>query len=263
LKKRRKLTARDLTSISILVGVVVGVGCAVTPVVAEDDSIVKAIKDGDLLLNLRYRWEQVDQDGIDLRAKASTIRLRLGYRTAEWHGLYALGEFAALRVVGAERYNSTANGLTQYPIVADPEDQEVNRMLLGYAGLKKTDFKLGRQYIRLDNERFLGSISWRQLEQTFDAFSVKNDYLKNLTFYYGHTTNVKRISGTHNPNPLLAHQDLDADLLNVAYDTKFGKLVGYAYLLEFKDIPSISHRDLGIRFAGTLRAARRLSVLYA
>ena len=39
-------------------------------------------KEGDISLNLRYRYEYVDDDGFDDEAKASTLRSRLTFASA-------------------------------------------------------------------------------------------------------------------------------------------------------------------------------------
>ncbi|MEL0212519.1 MAG: alginate export family protein, partial [Novosphingobium sp.] len=56
----------------------------------------------------------------------------------------------------------------QYAVVADGESIDLNRAQIMY---KVKDFALtvGRQRINLDDQRFIGSVGWRQNEQTFDA----------------------------------------------------------------------------------------------
>jgi hypothetical protein len=57
---------------------------AVLPATAqesENTSLTAAVKSGEAHLGFRYRFENVDQDGISDDANASTVRLRLNYRT--------------------------------------------------------------------------------------------------------------------------------------------------------------------------------------
>ena len=65
-------------------------------------------------------------------------------------------------------YNSTTNGKTTYPAVADPETYEINRLQLTNTRIPMTTVTLGRQRIVLDDQRFVGNVGWRQNEQTFD-----------------------------------------------------------------------------------------------
>ena len=116
---------------------------AATPAMAQE---MKPIVDA------RLRYEGVDQAGFAQDADALTLRLRAGFELkqgdftllAEGEGTLALGE----------RYNSTVNGRTAYPTVADPENVEINRIQLQYRGIKDTVFTAGRQRIALDDQRF-------------------------------------------------------------------------------------------------------------
>jgi hypothetical protein len=69
----------------------------------------------------------------------------------------------------AEHYDSGLNGKSQYPIVADPGNGELNRLQLQYRGINNAIVTLGRQRITIDDQRFVGNSGWRQNEQTFDA----------------------------------------------------------------------------------------------
>jgi hypothetical protein len=73
------------------------------------------------------------------------------------------------------RYNAFAFPLAdesqrrpRYAVVADPENAELNRLQLQYR-LPEATITLGRQRINLDDQRWVGSVGWRQNEQTFDA----------------------------------------------------------------------------------------------
>jgi hypothetical protein len=139
-----------------------------TPALAQD-IVFKPI------VEARLRYEMVEQDGPlplveDREANAVTMRLRAG-------GELSSGPFALL-VEGEgtlainEDYNSGVNGKTLYPIVADPENVEANRVQIQYR-TKPLIVTLGRQRINLDDQRFVGSVAWRQNEQTFDAVRVE------------------------------------------------------------------------------------------
>ena len=67
----------------------------------ENGTITEAIKNGTPNVDLRYRFEGVDEDGIAEDASASTIRLRIGYRTGTWRGWQAFGELEGVNAVGS------------------------------------------------------------------------------------------------------------------------------------------------------------------
>ena len=217
------------------------------------DDFMAALTGGKPSLYMRYRFESVDQEGFARRAEASTLRTQLGYLTGDFHGFGAFLQFEDVHVIGRERYNSTANGLTQYPVVVDPKGNEINQAYLSYKGIPGTTLKYGRQVIIYDNQRFVGNVGWRQNEQTFDAFTVQNTSLPSTTISYAHISNVNRIFGEDHPTQ--SDLGMNSDLLNVAYSGfKAGKVAGYAYLLDYdrgQTIPiTASNKTLGARFDG-------------
>lgn len=231
-------------------------GCLalVAPVAYSGDNLMEALTGGKPSLNLRYRYENVDQEGFSRRAAASTLRTQLGYQAGDFHGLSAFLQFEDVHVIGGERYNSTINGLTQYPVVADPESNEINQAYLSYQGLPSTALKYGRQSIVYDNQRFIGNVGWRQNEQTYDAFSLKNTSLPSTTLAYAHISNVNRIFGEKHPTQ--SDLGMKSDMINAAYTGfKAGKIVGYGYWLDYdrgQTIPvTASNKTLGLRFDGS------------
>lgn len=217
------------------------------------ESLADALTGGKVSANLRYRYEWVDQEGVADKAGASTLRTVLGYTTGDYHGIGAFLQFEDVRVVGNERYNSTVNGLTQYPVVADPEDTEVNQAYLSYKGIPKTLLKYGRQAIIYDNHRFIGNVGWRQNEQTYDAFSLVNSSLPSTVISFAHVDNANRIFSEEHPT--LSDVKMNGELLNVAYKgLKAGALVGYGYFLDYEPgqpFPiTASNKTLGLRFDG-------------
>ena len=105
-----------------------------SPVLAEDEvpepgqsPIIAAIKDGKLLLDVRYRFEYKSQDGFSEDAYANTIRTRLGFETAEIYNLKFLVEFENVASIGSDHFNSTTSGRAQFPVIADPDATELRR----------------------------------------------------------------------------------------------------------------------------------------
>lgn len=233
--------------------------CAADPVASKSD-FTKALTEGKPILDVRYRYEYVDQDGLAHDANAHTVRTRLGYETGKFHDLNALLEFENILGLGGERYNDTINGRTTYPIVADPEDTALNRLQLTYAGLPDTTLVLGRQNIVLENQRFVGGVAWRQNDQTFDAISVKNNSIKDTTLYYAYSNQVNRIFGTDSPVGIW--NDSNIHLINASYaGLPFGKITGYGYLLDIPDSVALSSATYGARFEGKQKIHDNLSGL--
>jgi hypothetical protein len=211
-------------------------------------TFTEALIAGKPALDARYRFERVEQDNALKDANASTLRLRLGYKTGEYNGISGLLEFSTTQVIGAERYNSGpgGNGKTRYSVVADPKITRFNQFALGYNGIADTTATLGRQRIIFDNARFVGNVGFRQQEQTFDALRVVNKTLPDTTINYVFVDRVNRVFKD------IDDKNVEHHLLNVAYaGLPFGTLTGYGYFLDFgRAAPSSSTQTVGLRFAG-------------
>jgi len=223
------------------------------------DSITAALADGKGSVDLRLRYEGVDQDGMDKSASAVTLRTRLGYATGDYMGVSGFVQMDDVSAIGDENYNSTVNGNTQYPVVADPTGTEVNQAFLKYSAADTT-VKWGRQEVVLDNARFVGNVGWRQNAQSYDGLTIANSSVKDLSVVYGYVTNVNRIFGEQSANSDI---DTQTHLLNVSYSgLPYGKLTGYAYLLDLTDAPTASNQTTGLRFAGGTAVAEGTKLLY-
>ena len=92
------------------------------------ETLAEALREGDAIIDLRARYESVEQVGFSEEADALTSRLRAGFQTAPLKGTAFLAEGVVVDDL-EEEYNSTTNGLTQYPVVADPADvAAINRL---------------------------------------------------------------------------------------------------------------------------------------
>src|SRR3546814_15997489 len=63
-----------------------------------------------------------------------------------------------------------------FSTIADPQNIELNRLHLQYRGVEGSIVTVGRQRINLDDQRFVGSVGWRQNEQTFDAARLESTF---------------------------------------------------------------------------------------
>jgi len=226
----------------------------------QASEIGKAFTEGKFSTQLRYRFELVDQKGIDLKAKASTVRLRLGYNTEKFFGFSLHADMEMIRALGREAYNSTDNGKVEFPVVADPKDTELNQAFLLYQGIKGMEFKMGRQRIKLDNDRFIGNVGWRQNEQTYDAFRFTSTPFPMATITLIHITNVNRFFGAHHRTR--SDIDLNTNVLHVSYNFSLGKITAYNHFFDNQDVPETSHQNIGIRLTGNRHISEAARLLY-
>ena len=153
-------------------------------------------KYGQFKVDLRYRFEMADvADNGQETAYANTLRLRLGYLTPEFHGLQGYAEFEGNVAMQPDYYAPKGHwtGDSSREVIADPQAAELNQLWISYKGIPDTEIKAGRQVINIDDQRFIGAVAWRQMEQTFDSGLITNTSIENLTMKVGYIGQVQNI----------------------------------------------------------------------
>ncbi len=226
----------------------------------ESESLTDAIAGGAAHLSFRYRYENVDQDPIKDQAHASTLRSRLNYLTGAWHGLTGFVEADNVISIGnSDLYNSTTNNATNRPIVADPTYTEVNQAYLQFKSDTFTGIG-GRQGINLDNQRFIGTVAWRQNEQTYDAVVLKSGALPKTELFYSYVDNVHRVTGPDD-GTLPGELHSDSHFVHAKMDLgAFGTLALFDYLLDFHNSPAQSSDSYGFFYTGAHKFSEALKL---
>lgn len=213
------------------------------------DTIANGIKESKTKLLLRYRYENVDQEGVSKTANASTLKTRLTFQTGQmWNVNFKL-EFDNVSEIGNDSYNSTKNGKGQYPVVADPKGTDLNQAYIQWKseGLKLTG---GRQRIVHNDQRFIGGVAWRQNEQTYDGYRLQ--YGRNAwSVDYAYVHNVNRIFGPDNHVGPPADLGGDIHMFNLKYKfNKQHKLSVFAYGMDFDAAHALSNDTVGVLYNG-------------
>jgi len=225
-------------------------------------SFAQSIRDGSFDLAFRYRYEYVDQAGFSAEANASTLRTRVTYRSASYADFSAFFELDDLRPIGADGYNSTRNGKAGRPTVADPKGTDLNQAGIRYTGLADTIIVAGRQRLNHANQRFIGSVGWRQNEQTMDAVEVGHSFTDTFSGRYTYVSNVNRVFGPDSGSPTEEFGG-SSHFLDARYELADNVgLTGYGYFLDFDNAAGASNRTLGLRLAGTADLNERLTMPY-
>ena len=232
-----------------------GLACASAGSAAE--TIKDALGDSKPIIDWRIRYEGVDQAGIAESAEALTSRLRAGFQTGAWHATTLLGE-AVWTDDLIDDFNSTTNGRTSYPVVADPGGfAAINRFALTNKSLEHTALTFGRQRIVLDDSRFVGNVGWRQNEQTYDGLRAQMDWSA-VDLDLSYVSQVNRIFGPDSP---VGKWSGDIVLANLSASLPIGKLTAFAYSLDLDEAAGLSSDTLGLRLSGS-KALDKLSLLY-
>ncbi len=207
------------------------------------------------LVDIRGRYEYVDEDGLD-DAWAATLRARLGLMLENLGGFSALAELEGTIAADRNSYRAASvHGPASKAVIADPESFELNQIWAAYSALD-TAAKAGRQRIILDNHRFVGNVGWRQNEQTFDALTLSNSSIDDLTLYYAYIHRTNRIFGSQD-RAAAGQSDFlgDTSLLNVRYSGwSWTTLTLYGYWMDLENDAgsSESNRTLGLSLQGAI-----------
>lgn len=212
-------------------------------------------------VDARLRYETVSQDNTKSTADAVTFRARPGLELGSSTGLSVLVEGEGTLAI-SDSYNSTTNGKTGYSTVADPENIELNRAQIQY---KSKLFTLtgGRQRINLDDQRFVGSVGWRQNEQTFDAVRGEaklGPVLLDATYAWSQRTVFGVDAG--------AKTAFDGNNVFLGAGMGLGpvKLKGFAYLLDYASDEPValnSTQTYGARATTALKLTPKLTLSLA
>lgn len=208
------------------------------PIVLEETPPLPPLFKATIDTRLRYEFGEVD--GLK-GAYAETLRNRIGLITRNVAGFQLFTEYEGTLAADRNSYNAaTVHGPANRTIIADPESHELNQLWLSYAdpgGL--FSLKVGRQGINLGNQRFVGTVGWRQNMQTFDATSFVLTPTEAIELSYAYVAQVNRIFGSDIEAAPLTDFTGNSHLINATLKTlPFGTLNVYAYLLDL-------HNDAG------------------
>lgn len=205
----------------------------------------------------RLRYESVDQDGLASEAEALTLRVRAGVeaKAGRWSALVeGQGNLAIV-----DDYFDGLNGAATRPIVADPENIALTRAQLRYAS-PTFAVTAGRQRIGFDDERFVGSVGFRQNGQSYDAVRAEVTPVKGVKVDLAYAWSVRTIWGIDGAGGRQQAVSGDNVFANVAAQTPVGKLSGFAYLVDQDEAAMqgfrMSSQSYGARLDGSQKAGK-------
>jgi len=241
---------KKIVKLSLAVAMISGIG-AVNAQAADGMNILSDVK---VKGQIRPRYEGVnDGNSATKNANALTARTKLSV-TGGLLGVDGLSSTIGIISVnnfGLTDYNSGANGHGAaanngaYAKVIDPQDAMISEATIDYK-TGNVAAHVGRSNINLDNQRFIGTVGWRQLERSYDtAYVGYNDKKLNLlgAYVYGFA-GVTGVKTTNTASVLLhASYKVMPEL----------KITGYGYLLSSLD------DTYGIAATGKINAGAKLT----
>jgi hypothetical protein len=228
--------------------ILVSANCFAKSLVPND--IGNAFKNGKPTIDFRLRYENAEQDPL-LDAQATTLRSKIGFETAELCNALIYLEMVDVASFFGQRYNPGVPEIAkpQYSTINDPRGAGVTAAQLNLTGIPNTSIKLGRQYINLDNQRFIGMNDFRQYPQTFDAALISNWSLENLNLFYAYVGEQNtNFSNGRTPN---SRHSLTTNLFHIDWNGyQYGNIAVYVYINKDRTITTNSNITMGFRVVG-------------
>lgn len=217
------------------------------------DNIEEAVSKGSTSLSFRARLETAEEDNPLRDAAAATLRTRLTLSSGEVSGLSGVLELDDVSTIGADHYDSLLIDRYRggYSIVADPVGTEVNQAYLNYALDDSQSVRVGMQRINHGAQRFVGSVAWRQNEQTLDALSYSRSGA-NLSVDYSYVWNVNRIFAGSKASVQAENLDSDSHIGHANYKTGAGTFGGFFNILDFENAAALSSATYGLSYAHSM-----------
>jgi hypothetical protein len=233
---------------------------------AQDNSnnpfrLEDAIAAGRFTLELRPRWNRIEESNKPEVTRGGTVRAVAGWRSAPFERFRAVVE-AIHTDAFAKNFNDdpAANASSDYPLLPDPRYSGVNQAYLDYRG-DALGVRAGRQLVRLDNGRWVSDNDFRQIPQLFDGLSASYALPAGVELAGSYFDHVRTTSGDRDA--------LHLALLHAAWNPLPGHaLAAYGVFHDqaqngaFTGFADNSYQVAGARAEGSLRLARGLDALY-
>ena len=200
----------------------------------------------------RLRYDFVDQSGFpdDSNALALSARAALEWTPANWvSGLIEVEGVGAL----IDDFSDLPGPNLSKPLIPDPDHVDINRLQLQFDLGQNSFVTLGRQTLRIDDQRFLGMAPFRQNTRSYDAIRVSVRTQSTHTFQAGYIDKVNRPLGNRTP---IGEFDSDSWFANANLQTPIGRVGLFHYALDLETGPdtnrirTLSSETSGIRFDG-------------
>jgi hypothetical protein len=162
--------------------------------------LVGAIANGRPIVELRPRYNWLDESNFYEGAQGGTLRTVLGWNTAPYYGVRVRLEVMNASHFGSSNFNDDPSdiGSSPYPLLPDPRYTGVNQAYAEYGNESGFRMKLGRQVVRLDNQRWVSDNDFRQIPQLFEGVALSYDGFESTGLEAGYYTKVRNTSGDTN-----------------------------------------------------------------
>jgi hypothetical protein len=226
-------------------------------------SIGESLARGRFTLELRPRYNRIEESNYPETTRGGTVRATAGWRSAPYRGLRFTVEAIHADHLGRKSFNDDAALLatSPFPLLPDPRYGGVNQALVEYTGLENLRLRMGRQIVRVDNQRWVSDNDFRQIPQVFDGVAVAYTGIENTELAAQHYWRVRTTSGVTN--------SLRLSILRAAWNPLPGhSLSAYGYFHDqaqngaFTGFADSSYRVVGAKAEGAVRMFGSVDIPY-
>jgi alginate export protein len=237
--------------------------CAWGDDAASPFSIADSLANGRFTLELRPRYNRIEESNKPKLTEAFTVRAVAGWRSAPYEGFRLTVEAIYADHIGEKRFNDDGAQIatSPYPLLPDPRHSGVNQAHVEYSGVEGLRLRLGRQRVRIDNQRWVSDNDFRQIPQLFDGGTVVYTGIENAELAASHFSRMRTTSGVTS--------SLRLSLLHAAWNPAPGHaLAAYAYFHDqaqngaFTGFADSSYRVVGARAEGAAASFGSIDVPY-
>ncbi|MGZ5102847.1 MAG: alginate export family protein [Usitatibacter sp.] len=132
-------------------------------------TLEESLAQGRFSLELRPRYNRIDESGYPKRTEVGTVRAVAGWRSAPSDWRVALEAIHADHIGSALNDDGAQLATSPYPLLPDPRYTGVNQAHVEYSGVDGLRLRMGRQLVRIDNQRWVSDNDFRQTPQLFDG----------------------------------------------------------------------------------------------
>ena len=213
-------------------------------------------------IQIRPRYENVHTSNSPTikDAKALTTRIKVG---AKLNGLFQIdGLNAVIEGVDVEAlvddYDKSLNhsdtvGKNDYETVLDPDNARLTQAYISYT-INKTTLFFGRKYVAIDDHRFIGTVDWRQMPQSFGVVGIKDNTIKGLNIL---------IAGIYERKGIIdgLNADWKADKMPIVIDISYKFLPAFRFK-TFGYLITDVHNTYGVKADGNVKLGNSLKLSY-
>ncbi|MEM9338391.1 MAG: alginate export family protein [Bacteroidota bacterium] len=225
------------------------------------EEVTTKISEGQFVFDGRLRYWYGNNESLS-ESHATTFGTNFGYLTKSYKGFQIYIEGESVVALTPDLYFDGVNDQVGRTVVTDVETLEFNKARVAYNDTIKSTYlqlKVGRQAAIVEDERFIGNISARMDDQTFDAIygKLQNDK-KGVRFEYAYMYKINRLLAE------IGDWRSDSHAFTFSYNkSKMARVSFFSLLLDFQDdAPERSNQTFGITIDRSYVPEDRMALKY-